>query len=122
MTEKQLKSFKKQYFDPFRRSCKFWYNYDVKNKEKVIYTTLGQLNFFKWAIEHCVLDFIEYNYDKLTSSMNQSNRESKEKKLKTVKFKETETVSSSKSNSYIKISVSESCSNIENESLILSFE
>ncbi len=24
--ESQLKSYKKQYFDPFRRSCKFWYN------------------------------------------------------------------------------------------------
>lgn len=78
----QLGSYKKQYFDPFRRYCKFWYNYDKKNDEKVIYTTIGQLNFFKWAIEYDVLDFIDINYDKLIAAMNKSNKDMKEKKIK----------------------------------------
>ena len=52
----------------------------LKIRDKFIYTTLGQLNFFKWAIEHNVLEFIECNYTKLTTAMNLSNKESKKKK------------------------------------------
>ena len=44
----QLKSYKKKYFDPFRRRKKFKYYFD---KEKTVHlcTTIGQLNFFRWA-------------------------------------------------------------------------
>ena len=43
----QLQSYKKKYFDPFRRRKKFYYKYN-KEENKYFYTTIGQLNFFRW--------------------------------------------------------------------------
>jgi hypothetical protein len=42
-------------------------------------TTIGQLNFFKWAIDNRVLDFIEENFDTIEKDMNQRNSTSKRK-------------------------------------------
>jgi hypothetical protein len=77
----QLKSFKKRYFDPFRRRKKFRYYYNVK-ENKYILTTLGQLNFFKWAISYEIISYVEKNLEQITKSMNLSNKEEKEKKKK----------------------------------------
>lgn len=78
----QLKSFKKRYFDPFRRRKKFYYNYDTSDKDKLLYTTLGQLNFFKWAISCGIIQFVENNIKNILSAMNVSNKEDKKKKDK----------------------------------------
>ena len=43
----QLKAFKKVLFDPFRRRSRITFYYDKTN---YINTTIGQLNFFRWAI------------------------------------------------------------------------
>ena len=43
-----LGTYSKKYFDPFRRSCKFDYEY---SNNKFINTSIGQLNFFRYAIE-----------------------------------------------------------------------
>ena len=45
----QLKAYSKKQFDPFcrRERIKFYYG-----KDKYIVTTVGQLNFFKWALEN----------------------------------------------------------------------
>ena len=40
-------------------------------------TTIGQLNFFKWAIENQVLEYIENNYDEIELDMNSRNSISK---------------------------------------------
>ncbi len=61
----QLKSFKKKYFDPFRRKKKFYYNYSVNNL--VILTTIGQLNFFRWSINN---DIIKYTFEKYNEIIN----------------------------------------------------
>ena len=45
-------------------------------------TTIGQLNFFKWAIENKVIDFIEGNYETIEKDMNTRNSTSKRKDLK----------------------------------------
>jgi hypothetical protein len=63
----QLKSFKKTYFDPFRRRTKFYYHYDKNDVYKCVYTTIGQLNFFKWAITYKIIDYIELHYTTLTN-------------------------------------------------------
>ena len=76
----QLKSFKKKYFDPFRRKKKFYYNYDKTDDTKKMYTTLGQLNFFKWAISNNIINYVEKNISKFTRAMNVSNKEEKKKK------------------------------------------
>jgi hypothetical protein len=78
----QLKSFKKRYFDPFRRRKKFYYTYTAENFTKTFFTTLGQLNFFKWAISNDIIQFVEKNLEEILVSMNVSNKEDKKKKEK----------------------------------------
>lgn len=78
----QLKSFKKRYFDPFRRRKKFYYTYTKDNFAKTFFTTLGQLNFFKWAISNDIIQFVEKNLEEILVSMNVSNKEDKKKKEK----------------------------------------
>jgi hypothetical protein len=40
-------------------------------------TTIGQLNFFKWAIENKIVEFIESNYNDIEKDMNGRNTTSK---------------------------------------------
>jgi hypothetical protein len=40
-------------------------------------TTIGQLNFFKWAIENKIIDYIEEHYDVIESDMNNRNSTAK---------------------------------------------
>ena len=75
----QLKSYKKKYFDPFRRNSKFYFHYDLNDDSKYIYTTFGQLNFFKWAISNNILIFIKNNFNFIISTMS-SNKNSKIRK------------------------------------------
>ena len=42
-------------------------------------TTIGQLNFFKWSIEHKIIEFIEENYNDIENDMNLRNSTSKRK-------------------------------------------
>jgi hypothetical protein len=74
----KLKAYSKRRFDPFCR----WERIKVPfgNKEFSIETTLGQLNFFKWAIENKIIDYIENNYDIIENDMNTNNSISKNKK------------------------------------------
>ena len=90
MYKAQLKSYKKKNFDPFRRDRKFCYNYDKKDPSKTVVTTLGQLNFFKWAISNKIIDCVEKHYPVIIESMNKSNKEDKIKKIKKKKLKAKE--------------------------------
>ena len=72
----QLKSYKKRYFDPFRRRKKFVYYF--KNN-KSISTTLGQLNFFKWAVSNNVISYVEKNLKHISKEMNTDNKITKAK-------------------------------------------
>ena len=38
-------------------------------------TTVGKLNFFRWALEKGVLDYIKMNLAKIETAMNTSSRE-----------------------------------------------
>jgi hypothetical protein len=75
----QLKSFQKKQFDPFcrRQRINFYYTND-----KFFVTTVGQLNFFKWAIENNILDFIRNNIVIIEKDMNQNIKKSKSLKNK----------------------------------------
>ena len=77
----QLKSFQKKQFDPFCRRQRINFYYDSENT-KYIVTTVGQLNFFKWAIENNILNYIKDNIDEIEKDMNQNI-----KKLKSMKNK-----------------------------------
>lgn len=65
----QLKAFKKIQFDPFRRRERIMFKFGTKDNW-MISTTIGQLNFFKWAIENKILDNIEKNRTFLEKEMN----------------------------------------------------
>jgi len=70
----QLRAFSKHLFDPFRRQDKIEFVYD---KTSSFQTTIGQLNFFRWAIEHDVLTYIEQNYEAIVADINKTQKETK---------------------------------------------
>ncbi len=67
----QLKSFKKKYFDPFRRKKKFFYICEKNNL--VLLTTIGQLNFFRWAISYDIIKYTETNYRNIITKLSHVN-------------------------------------------------
>ncbi len=87
MYKAQLKSYKKKNFDPFRRDRKFYYNYDSNDEDKKVLTTLGQLNFFKWAVSNNIIDYVEKHYEDINRSMINYNKEEKIKKTEKKKKK-----------------------------------
>jgi hypothetical protein len=96
----KLKAYSKRRFDPFCR----WERINVPYKgTNFIQTTIGQLNFFKWALENGVIDYIENNYEQIEKDMNSRNSTSKRKEnmiantTKTRKKREELSISASKS-------------------------
>ncbi len=117
----QLKSYKKKNFDPFRRREKFNYNYDKNNSCLTIKTTLGQLNFFKWAIKNNIIEYVEKNIELITFAMNLSNKQKKIKKpIKKNKTISSKPTNNSWNNSSLKI-ISDKKKN-NNFSITLSFD
>ena len=94
----KLRSYAKRRFDPFCR----WDRITVPYKNDThIETTLGQLNFFKWAFDNNVIDYIESNYAAIERDMNSRNSTSKRKlaadsNTKTRKKREELSISASK--------------------------
>jgi len=93
MYKAQLKSYKKKNFDPFRRDKKFYFPYDKDDSTKTILTTLGQLNFFKWAISSNIIASVEKNYEQINKTMIHYNKEEKTKKVEKKKRKEKKKIS-----------------------------
>lgn len=72
----KLKAYSKKNFDTFCR----WERISIPYEEnRYIETTIGQLNFFKWAIDHHILEYIEENYKEIENDMNSRNSTSKKK-------------------------------------------
>lgn len=74
----KLKAYSKKRFDPF---CRWERTMLPLQNNQYIETTIGQLNFFKWAIENQVIDYINENYKDIETDMNQRNTTSKKKQL-----------------------------------------
>jgi hypothetical protein len=96
----KLKAYSKKRFDPFCR----WERINIPySNDKFIETTVGQLNFFKWALENKVIDFVEQNYELIEKDMNSRNSTSKRKETividnsKTRKKREELSISATKS-------------------------
>jgi hypothetical protein len=93
----KLRAYSKKRFDPFCR----WDRINIPYKDgQYIQTTIGQLNFFKWALENNVIHYIEEHYSEIEADMNKRNSTSKRKKSssgsKTRKRREELSVSASK--------------------------
>ena len=94
----KLKAYSKKRFDPFCR----WDRITIPYKnDTYIQTTIGQLNFFRWALENKILDYIEKNLKHINNDMNNRNSTAKNRKVnsttKTRKKREELSISASKS-------------------------
>lgn len=94
----KLKAYSKKRFDPFCR----WDRITIPYKnDTYIQTTIGQLNFFRWALENKILDYIEKNLKHINNDMNNRNSTAKNRKIssttKTRKKREELSISASKS-------------------------
>lgn len=79
----QLKAYSKKQFDPFCRRKRIFYNIkdnrisniskenlkEFVDREDGFITTVGQLNFFRWALTHRVVDYAFDNLSKIESDM-----------------------------------------------------
>lgn len=63
----QLKAYSKQYFDPNCRRERIMFK--IQGHESFT-TTIGQLQFFRWALECKVLDYIEANQEIIRTGYN----------------------------------------------------
>jgi hypothetical protein len=90
----QLKSFSKKNFDPFCRRNRIEF---ICNNQ-VINTTIGQLNFFKWAINNAILEYILKSYGDIENDMNHSYKSVKyiNKNSKTRKKRQELSISGSR--------------------------
>ena len=73
----KLKAYSKKRFDPFCRWERITIPY---NNDNCMETTIGQLNFFKWAIENKIIEYIQNNYSEIEKDMNERNSISKKVK------------------------------------------
>jgi hypothetical protein len=68
----QLKAYSKKLFDPFCRRERIMFQIPG---QPLFQTTVGKLNFFRWAIEKGVLNYIKLNLTQIEAAMNKSARE-----------------------------------------------
>lgn len=63
----QLKAYSKKLFDPFCRRERIMFS--LPGTEQFV-TTVGKLNFFRWAIEKNVIEFLKVNRETVEKEMN----------------------------------------------------
>ena len=68
----QLKAYSKKLFDPFCRRERI--SFQIPGHEAFL-TTVGKLNFFRWALEKGILDYIKGHQTEIEKEMNQAMRE-----------------------------------------------
>jgi hypothetical protein len=109
----KLKAYSKKRFDPFCR----WERITVPYKDgKYIQTTIGQLNFFKWALENNVIRYIEENYANIEKDMNNRNSTSKKKSLSASAVSDASTESVNSDNIILDVDQEESENNNKSDS------
>ena len=77
----QLKAYSKQYFDPNCRRERIMFR--IPDHEAIM-TTIGKLNFFRWALESKILDYIETHEEEIRTGYNSFLKETtkSQKKVK----------------------------------------
>ena len=96
----RLRAYSKKKFDPFCR----WDRITVPYKDGArVQTTIGQLNFFRWAFENNIIEYIEEHRGEIDQDMNRRNNTSRRSRTesssgqKTRKKREELSVSATKS-------------------------
>ena len=95
----QLKTYNKKRFDPFRRNKKFYYSFTVDNQVIKLDTTLGQLQFFRWAFENEIIRYVSDNLPDICTAMVKLSKIDKIRAA-AKKTQSDSPVSSEKSSSY----------------------
>lgn len=72
----QLKAYSKQYFDPNCRRERIMFR--IPGHEQLM-TTIGKLNFFRWALESKILEYIELHEEEIRSGYNAFLKETTKK-------------------------------------------
>ena len=72
----KLRSYKKRRFDPFCRWERITIPYE---NNTTVQTTIGQLNFFEWALQNNIIDYIKENLNEIEKDMNKRNSTAKKK-------------------------------------------
>jgi hypothetical protein len=98
----QLKAYSKKQFDPFCRRERI--EFTINNSSEKIITTIGQLNFFKWAIDNFIIEYISDNIETIENDMNSSISDEGKNKFK----KKRKRRSRNKKSSKVKVKVKES--------------
>jgi len=114
----KLKAYAKKRFDPFCRWERISIPYD---DEKYMETTIGQLNFFKWAIENQILEFIKENYDLIERDMNERNSTSKNKSMVSTDSDESSNTKTRKKREELSISACK-CIKKETVKIVVKFD
>lgn len=65
----KLLSYKKIRFDPFCRKFKTLYVYDNLTDKNELYTSCGQLCFFKWCFENNIINYVEQHLETIEHDM-----------------------------------------------------
>lgn len=82
--KRQLTAYSKAHFDPFCRKRKIIYKYaDINGENKIKFrTSIGQLNFFEWAIRNKVIKYVERHLEEIEKDMREITKKNKERKKK----------------------------------------
>ena len=65
----QLKAYSKKLFDPFCRRERILFQLP---EHEAFLTTVGKLNFFRWAFEKNILEYIQAHYDEIVKEEKQA--------------------------------------------------
>lgn len=76
----QLKAYSKKLFDPFCRRERI--SFQIPGHEAFL-TTVGKLNFFRWALEKGILDYIKGHQTEIEKEMNTAMRDQAKQKNST---------------------------------------
>ena len=87
----QLKAYSKQYFDPNCRRERIMFR--IPGHDQIM-TTIGKLNFFRWALESKILEYIEIHEEEIRTGYNSFLKETTQNNKKT----KSDSVSSNASN------------------------
>ena len=99
----QLKAYSKKNFDPFCRRNRIRFYYE---DNKYFITTVGQLNFFKWALENYIINYIQDYITLINDDMNLrceiiTKKKTKQNALKAMMDKDANNIESNTNNSDI---------------------
>jgi hypothetical protein len=77
----QLSGYSKMYFDPFCRKKKVIYTYKRQGKKPIIFiSSIGQLNFFQWALKNKVIKYVLLHLKEIEQDMKETVKHNKEMK------------------------------------------